>query len=306
MGRMTRRTPSVRINVATGAVVERPDTVAVEEPLEIRVDGRTVVSTMRLPGDDVDLAVGWLLAEGLIHDPDEIRHALHCTDSGPDGQPTFNVIELTRRDPSIELDLSGRRVFAMSSACGVCGSATIDTLADRGLQNLRGLGPAVSPQVLASLPDRLRGEQSIFDRTGGVHAVGLFEADGSPVVVREDVGRHNACDKALGWAARERGFPLHDLVLMLSGRASYELLQKAWVAGVTTVAAVSAPSSLAVELAERAGITLVGFVRPPTMVVYNGAERLQDKPSHADRAGGGEPGQGDEIQPRPRTRNENP
>lgn len=247
-----------------------------EEPLEIRVDGDSVVSTMRTPGHDVDLALGLLLAEGLIASADEVATAVHCNDTGPDGGPTFNVLDLTRRPGLPPLDLTGRRTFGMTSACGVCGSTTIDTL--RATRNLADLTPAaaqIDAAVLITLPDQLRTQQAVFARTGGLHAAGLFDTSGTPIVVREDVGRHNACDKVIGWAARERGLPLHDTVLVLSGRTSFELTQKAWAAGIPIVAAVSAPSSLAVEVATTAGLTLVGFLRSPSFVCYAGQGRIR-------------------------------
>lgn len=270
------RVPAVRFDVAAGRVVERPDTLAVEEPLEIRVDGRSVVTTMRTPGEDVDLAIGLLLAEGLLRTADEVRTAVHCNDTDEAGRPTFNVLDLTRQPGLPALDLEGRRTFGISSACGVCGATAIDALrASRPLADLHDVPLAVDPDVLVKLPERLRVEQAVFSRTGGLHAAGLFTADGEPLVVREDVGRHNACDKVVGWGAREIGLPLHDAILVLSGRASFELTQKAWSAGIAVVAAVSAPSSLAVEVATAAGQTLVGFLRDPSFVCYAGAHRIR-------------------------------
>lgn len=273
MGNRTRRTPTVRVDIDARRVTSRPDTLAVEEPLEIRVDDLTVVSTMRTPGDDIELATGWLLAERLIASPDEIRIALHCTDLGPDGSPTFNVLDLHRHSGLPALDLTGRRTFAINSACGVCGSATIDTLRERGHRPVAP-GPQIAADTIAGLPSRLRAGQQLFERTGGLHAAGLASPEGTLLAVREDVGRHNACDKVLGWAARELGWPLTARVLVLSGRASFELVQKAWAAGVPIIVAVSAPSSLAVEVAEAAGITLVGFTRSPRFVVYTHPERV--------------------------------
>jgi FdhD protein len=274
MGRSSTRTPVVRWDVRTGARTARPDTLAVEEPLEIRVEGRPVVTTMRTPGDDVDLALGLLLAEGLLARPDDVASGRHCTDVGEDGRPTFNVLELRLRPGVVLPDLEGRRTFGMTSACGVCGSASIDAVRARTGADLSGDDVRVDAAVLAGLPDRLREAQRVFERTGGLHAAGLATADGDLLAVREDVGRHNAVDKVLGWAARERGWPLRGHVLVVSGRASFELAQKAWVAGVPVLAAVSAPSSLAVELARAAGMTLLGFVRGTTMNGYAGTERV--------------------------------
>jgi len=258
----------------THRMTSRPDTLAVEEPLEIRVNGESVVATMRTPGDDLDLAFGLLLAEGLVQSPDDIATGVHCADTGPDGRPTFNVLELTLSPGTALKDVAGRRTFGMTSACGVCGSSSIDAVRDRAAAELSGDRTTVRADVLVRLPDALRKGQSAFQRTGGLHAAGLFTVDGELVALREDVGRHNAADKVLGHAAREIGWPLTGHVLMLSGRASFELAQKAWMAGVPVLAAVSAPSSLAVELAEQAGMTLVGFLRPPSLNIYTCEQRV--------------------------------
>jgi len=259
--------------------VRRPDALAVEEPLELRVGGQPVVTTMRTPGHDVDLALGWLLAEGLLAHVDDVAAAVHCTDTGADGAPTFNVLELTLRPGVAPPDLTGRRTFGVTSACGVCGSTSIDAVLDRVGTDLSSDPVRVDPGTLAAMPGTLREAQAAFERTGGLHAAGLFTAAGDLVVAREDVGRHNAADKVLGWAARDLGLPLRGHVLVLSGRASFELVQKAWAGGVPVVAAVSAPSSLAVETAARAGITLAGFVRPPTLSVYTHPERIASSTS---------------------------
>jgi FdhD protein len=256
------------------AVVSRPDTLAVEEPLEIRVGKQAVVVTMRTPGDDLDLALGFLLTEGLLASAADVATGMHCTDVGEDGQPTFNVLELTLHAQVPAPDLTGRRSFGMTSACGVCGSASIDAVQARAGADLSDDDTTVRADVLATLPARMLGVQSTFARTGGLHGAGLFTADGDLLAVREDVGRHNAVDKVLGWAAREMTWPLTGHVLVVSGRASFELTQKAWMAGLPVLAAVSAPSSLAVELADRAGLTLVGFLRPPTMNVYTSPTRV--------------------------------
>lgn len=274
MGRVSRRTPVTRWDTAARQSTRRPDAVAVEEPLEIRVDGSPVTVTMRTPGHDVDLALGFLLGEGLIADVDDVRTAVHCNDVGTDGRPTFNVLEVTLREGVPAPDLTGRRNFGMTSACGVCGSASIDAVRARTGADLSPDRTQVEAEVLVDLPRRLREAQPVFDRTGGLHAAGLFTAQGTLLAVREDVGRHNATDKLLGTAARERGWPLTGTVLVLSGRTSFELVQKAWAAGVPLVAAVSAPSSLAVELAQEAGLTLVGFVRPPHLNCYSHPERI--------------------------------
>ena len=274
MGRVTMRVPTTRWDLGSGVSVTRPDTVAVEEPLEVRVNGRLVMSTMRTPGDDLELAVGWLLAEGALGSVEDIAHGMHCTDLGPDGSPTFNVLELRLR-PGVELALPAERPpHTMTSACGVCGTSTIDAILERGGPDLSGDETRCSPEVLVTLPEKLRQAQTVFEKTGGLHAAGLFSVDGELLVAREDVGRHNAADKVLGWAARHRPGPLTGLVLQLSGRSSFALVQKAWMAGVPVVSAVSAPSSLAVQVAQRAGMTLAGFVRDPRLTVYSRPDRL--------------------------------
>jgi len=278
MGRVTSRTPVVRLDLSartgSGRVVRRPDTLAAEEPMEVRVGGEPVVVTMRTPGDDLDLAIGFLLTEGLIASADDVLTAMHCTDLGEDGQPTFNVVEVALRPGVPAPDLEGRRTFGMTSACGVCGSASIDAVRRRSAFDVTGDDVRVDAALLLSLPERLRSAQKVFDRTGGLHAAGLFTATGELLALAEDVGRHNAVDKVLGRAARDLGWPLRGTVLQVSGRASFELAQKAWSAGVPVLSAVSAPSSLAVELCAEAGLTLAGFVRDPRMNLYTHPERV--------------------------------
>ena len=276
MGRVTTRTPSVRVEVTGDSVsaTRRPDTVTAEEPLEIRVAGRALAVTMRTPGDDFDLALGFLLTEGIIARADDVTTLMHCQDEGEDGRPTYNVVDVALR-PGVPLpDPSLERSFYTTSSCGVCGKASIDAVRLRSAFDVRADTTALTSQLLVSLPDALRAHQKVFDRTGGLHAAGLFTAAGELLAVREDVGRHNAVDKLVGWAGREQRLPLTGCVLMVSGRASFELTQKALMAGIPCLAAVSAPSSLAVELATESGMTLAGFVRPPRMTVYAGAERL--------------------------------
>ncbi len=290
MGTASTRAPTTRWDLHTGRVLRRPDALAVEEPFEIRVGGDPVVVTMRTPGDDLDLAMGFLLTEGLLGAVGDVRAAVHCTDVGEDGRPTFNVMEVSLAPGVTAPDLEGRRTFGMTSACGVCGSASIDAVRARGGADLTQDPVAVDASLLASLPGRLRDAQRVFDRTGGLHAAGLFRVvdsgrEAELLVVREDVGRHNAVDKVLGWAAREQGWPLRGTVLVVSGRASFELAQKAWAAGVPVLAAVSAPSSLAVELATEAGMTLVGFVRGRTMNGYAHPERIAFSTSEVSVSG---------------------
>ncbi len=250
------------------SVSRRVDTLAVEEPLEIRLGDQPFTITMRTPGHDLELALGFLLAEGVIASPDDVRSARHCPDAAldPDGNPTHNVVEVQLAD-HVPVPSRGL-VRRVSSACGVCGAESIDEVTARCRSDLHADRTRVPPAVLAALPDKLRGRQRSFDRTGGVHAAGLFTASGDLLCLREDVGRHNALDKVIGWALTSGRIPLRGTVVQVSGRASFELVQKAAAAGVPILAAVSAPSSLAVELAESTGMTLVGFSRGTSLNVY--------------------------------------
>ena len=273
---MTRRAPALRYEVTADVqprVVRRPDTLAVEEPMEIRVDGSPLTVTMRTPGDDFDLTLGFLHSEGLIASADDVARLMHCLDTDDDGSPTYNVVDVTLRD-GISLPDNAERAFLTTSSCGVCGTASIDALQTTSRYAVADDSVNIDPAVLCSLPGRMRSTQKGFDRTGGMHAAGLFTAEGELLVVREDVGRHNAVDKVVGWALRENRVPLVGHVLVVSSRASFELAQKANAAGIPVLAAVSAASSLAVDLAERVGLTLAGFVRPPHLTVYAGEHRL--------------------------------
>jgi FdhD protein len=276
MGRVTARVPSVRIELTDEGPrsTSRPDTLTVEEPLEIRVQGRALSVTMRTPGDDFDLTLGFLITEGLIGAADDVATLMHCQDLGADGSPTYNVVDVVLAQGVPAPDVSAERNFYTTSSCGVCGKASIDAVRVKSPYDVHGSLPHLDPAVLGLLPDALRETQKVFDRTGGLHAAGLFTAAGELLASREDVGRHNAVDKLVGWAAREGRLPLSETVLMVSGRASFELTQKAAMAGIPVLAAVSAPSHLAVELAAESGQTLVGFLRPPRMTVYAGAGRL--------------------------------
>jgi FdhD protein len=250
----------------------RPDTIAAEEPLEVRVDRRPLAVTMRTPGHDLDLAIGFLLTEGVIRSADDVRTAQLC--AGDQEPNTYNVVEVTLR-PGVPAPLADpSRNFYTTSSCGVCGKASIDAVRTRSVFPVAADPAAVTPATLTGLPGTLRKAQRAFDTTGGLHAAGLFTVDGALVVVREDVGRHNAVDKVVGWAVRERRLPLSGHVLLVSGRASFELTQKASMAGIPVLAAVSAPSTLAVELAEEVGLTLVGFLRGSTMNVYSRPDRV--------------------------------
>jgi FdhD protein len=279
MGRATDRRSVHRIDLAAGRrVVRRPDNLAVEEPLEIRVGPggpgrrRPLAVTMRTPGDDLDLAIGFLLTEGLIRSTDDVHTAQLC--AGAETPNTYNVVDVVLAPGVPEPATDPARNFYTTSSCGVCGKASIDAVRTRSAHRVDGDPLTVPADVLTALPDALRSAQRGFDRTGGLHAAGLFTATGELVVLREDVGRHNAVDKVVGWAVREHRLPLAGHVLVVSGRASFELTQKAWMAGIPLLAAVSAPSSLAVDLAAEAGMTLVGFLRGDTMNVYTGEHRV--------------------------------
>lgn len=273
MARTTTRRPVVKIDLAeAGSTRRRPDDLAAEEPLEIRVRKRPLAVTMRTPGHDLDLAMGFLLSEGIIGASGDVVTAQLC--AGTDTPNTYNVVDVVLGDDVPPPETDPTRNFYTTSSCGVCGKASIDAVRTRSRFGVAGDPLAVPAGVLAELPDRLRAAQRTFDRTGGLHAAGLFTADGSLVVLREDVGRHNAVDKVIGWAVREGRLPLAGHLLLVSGRASFELTQKAWMAGIPLLAAVSAPSTLAAELAEEAGMTLVGFLRGPTMNVYTAPQRV--------------------------------
>ncbi|MFC9997055.1 formate dehydrogenase accessory sulfurtransferase FdhD [Nocardia sp. NPDC127526] len=268
MSRVTARRPTLRIS-PTGTV-RRPDTLAVEEPLEIRTRGESLAVTMRTPGADIDLVHGFLFSEGIITSAEDIVTARYCAGTDENGQNTYNVLDVQLRNP---VPVTPRN-FLTNSSCGLCGKTALDEVRTRTRYPLPEGVPLLEVDTLAKLPDELRSRQQVFDATGGLHAAGLFTVDGAALAVREDVGRHNAVDKVIGWALREGRLPAHDLVLMVSGRASFELVQKAVMAGVPVLGAVSAPSSLAVDLAADSGLTLVGFLRGASMNVYSSAERL--------------------------------
>jgi FdhD protein len=251
-----------------GRAVELPDRLVTEEPMEIRAGDQTVTVTMRTPGHDFELAVGFLLSEGVITGRDDVRQVKYC--ELPDGaEQQFNVVTVALAR-AVEVR---PRLTTTTASCGICGTASLDELSARCPVVPSG-GPRLARSVLVSLPDRLREAQGLFDKTGGLHAAGLFDFDGTLLCVREDVGRHNALDKVVGWAVLEGLLPLSERVLVVSGRVSYELVQKAAVAGVPVLAAVSAPSSLAVHTAERLGVCVAGFVRPPRANIYAHAERI--------------------------------
>jgi FdhD protein len=262
----TARRRVLRVPVG-GTAEHRADLLAVEEPLEIRVDDEPLTVTMRTPGDDIDLAAGFLYTEGLLVSLDQVLQIRMCD---------VNVAAVTVKPGQVPVAarVAANRNFLTTSACGVCGKDSIEAIRVRSAFDVAADPVRVSPAVLAALPDRLRDAQRVFSRTGGLHAAGLFTADGTLLVLREDVGRHNAVDKVAGWALRSGLLPLTGHILLVSGRASFELAQKAIMIGVPVLAAVSAPSSLAASLAEEVGLTLVGFLRAGTMNVYAGAQRV--------------------------------
>jgi FdhD protein len=282
MGRVTQRR-KVHKYVLDGSpnalefpVRHREDVLAVEEPLEIRIGTLSFSVTMRTPGDDFDLVAGFLVSEGVVWEPEQLVSLRFCAGEDENGVQTFNVVEAQLR-PDVRIPETGRNVYT-SSSCGICGTDSIDAVHKSSHYSPAADRMTLPAETLASLPGRLREAQAVFDVTGGVHAAGLFrvkdDGDVELLCLREDVGRHNAVDKVVGWALRERLLPLSGLVLQVSGRASFELVQKAALAGIPVLAAVSAPSSLAVELAEASGITLAGFSRGTSLNVYAGHQRI--------------------------------
>ena len=267
-------------HLTVDGAVTRPETLVVEEPLEIRVNGAAVTVTMRTPGSDIELAQGFLLTEGVISDREDVLTIRYCGGRGPDGPDvhdganTYNVLDVTLA-PGVKLpDVDITRNFYTTSSCGVCGKASLDAVRVMGRFS-PGEDPAtVAAATLRAMPGQLRTAQKGFARTGGLHAAALFDADGTMLVVREDIGRHNAVDKVIGWSLEHGRIPLTSSVLLVSGRASFELTQKAVLAGIPVLAAVSAPSSLAASLAEESGLTLVAFLRGDSMNVYTRADRI--------------------------------
>jgi FdhD protein len=271
--------PSQRTQVsefADGAIRVREDQLVTEEPLEIRLGwpgsaARRVVVTMRTPGADFELAAGFLSGEGLIAGSGHLSSVRYCLDPSLGLEQQYNVVTVTLEQPPLS-DLVPR-YSAMSAACGVCGKQSLDDLATAGLKPVEG-SARFSPRMLAALPDQLREQQAVFGRTGGLHAAAIHTADGQLVVAREDVGRHNAVDKAVGHGLLTGRGPLADHLLCVSGRVGFEIVQKAVAARLAAIVAVGAPSSLAVQTAERFGVTLAGFVRAGRFVVYTGAHRV--------------------------------
>jgi len=277
----SRRTSKTKTRVRVvedGGMRVRPDALATEEPMEIRLlagpTKQTVAVTMRTPGADFELAAGFLYGEGIVTSPDDILKISYCVDPDIDAEQQYNIVNVELRDGR-EFDLRPlERHFYTTSACGVCGKASLEQLELRGCPVISP-GPEVSAETIYSLPETLREAQGLFDATGGLHAAALFDGEGELLALREDVGRHNATDKLAGWALLEGRLPLSEHVVLVSGRSSFEIMQKCLTAGVPIVCAISAPSSLAVDVAREYGMTLVGFLRGGRFNVYAGADRIE-------------------------------
>ncbi|HEY1014178.1 MAG TPA: formate dehydrogenase accessory sulfurtransferase FdhD [Herpetosiphonaceae bacterium] len=282
---MSRRQGAARTRIWTveeDAIRVRRDELAVEEPLEIRLraggERRSLAVTMRTPGNDVELALGFLYAEGVIAGLAEVERVAYCLDEA-DGEQRYNIVNVDLRGGALPEIAALERHFTVSSACGVCGKASLEGLELRR-GPLPGAGPAVRPALIRQLPGLLRERQGMFDATGGLHAAALFSSAGELLALREDVGRHNALDKLIGWALTQGLLPLSESIVLVSGRASFELLQKCLMAGAPILCAISAPSSLAVDLARRFNLTLVGFLREARFNVYAGPGRVLAEPQH--------------------------
>jgi FdhD protein len=266
---------SIAVDVWKLGTGQLKDRVATEEPLEIRLDGHALAITLRTPGDDEELAAGFVLTEGLVAGPDDIARIVVVEDVPPSARGNVVDVQLV---PGMNGTAAARqsklnhRPSFITSACGVCGRGTIDAVARRAAPLPP--GPAIAASCISGFPDRLRQAQAVFAETGGLHAAGLFDVDGNLLATREDVGRHNAVDKIVGFGALRRALPFATRALLVSGRAGFEIILKAWMAGIPIVASVSAPSQLAVQLAEEADMTLIGFVRGSTFTVYHGRDRV--------------------------------
>jgi FdhD protein len=254
----------------------RTDQLATEEPLEIRLVApkRTLAITMRTPGADFELAAGFLYSEGVIRQRQDIQNIRYCVDPDVDGEQRYNIVNVSLQD-ELNPDLQPlERHFYISSACGVCGKASLEVLKLRGCPVISD-SLTISPEVICTLPEKLRSHQAIFSSTGGLHAAALFDSSGNLLLLKEDIGRHNAVDKLIGTALLSGELPWRDRILLVSGRSSYEILQKALMASVPIVCSVSAPSSLAVSLAKEFNITLIGFLRGDRFNVYTGWQRIR-------------------------------
>ena len=256
-----------------GRVRKVQDSLAAEEPLEIRIGGVPLTVTMRTPGNDLELAAGFLLTEGIIESPEQIAG---LRTKAPENGLKSNVVEVELKDSDWNSEDLQRNFYAASS-CGICGKASINAIRVRGLRQLDS-GFRIDPEMLCRLPEALRSEQEVFSRTGGLHAAALFDGEGRLMALREDIGRHNTVDKIVGWAVLEKRLPLSQHVMLVSGRGGFEIVQKALAAGIPILASVSAPSSLAVKLARELGLTLVGFLRGRRFVIYSGEYRCVAAP----------------------------
>ncbi len=283
--RAKNKTPVQVVRVTKESVTTRRDYLATEEPLELRLIAgkpgqtdkhrQTLAITMRTPGNDFELAAGFLLSEGIVSSREDIKRISYCVDKELSEEQRYNVVNvLLTANELPELERLERH-FTISSSCGVCGKASLEALENRNIQKIES-SLQVSSELLYNLPNTLRKSQGLFDVTGGLHAVALFDAEGNLLALREDVGRHNAMDKLLGWALLENLLPLSNHIVLVSGRASFELAQKALVANIPIFCAVSAPSSLAVDLAKRFEMTLIGFLREERFNIYCGSERVSD------------------------------
>lgn len=274
MSRIISRPKVTRVSVGSERRV-MVDSVAAEEPLEIRVGGRRLAVTMRTPGDDFLLAVGFLLSEGIITSKDDVVTARYCGGGPGAEENTYNIVDVTLGAHVPPLDAALERNVLTTSACGLCGKTSIDSVRTMSHYPVDADALVISEEGIVALPDRLREGQQVFEKTGGLHAAGLFDGTtGELLILKEDVGRHNAVDKVIGWALQEDRLPLTGHVLMVSSRSSFELAQKAVMAGIPVLASVSAPSSLAVELANESGLTLIGFLRGESFVIYSGDQRI--------------------------------
>lgn len=275
MSRINRRYAVTRVTRGTGAhegrffTDTRADTVTAEEPLEIRAGGKTLTTTMRTPGHDIELAHGWLYAEGLIKRAEDVTTARYCAGAiGPAGENAYNLLDIDLAATATPVSPDFIRLTPTTSACGVCGTQSISEILHKTHQAIEPV--ALDPELIMALPELLAAEQQQFKKTGGIHAAGAFDLDGNPIVVREDIGRHNAADKVIGHLLLDDALPAREIILVMSSRASFELVQKAAMAGFPALVAVSAASSLAVELAREAGIALAGFTRRDRFNLYAG------------------------------------
>jgi len=272
------RTVEAAVERLDGETTKRDyDRVVTEEPLELRLVAggatQTLAVTMRTPGNDFELAAGFALSEGIVRNREDLAGVSYCIDPAIDAEQRYNIVNIELGSAELPDAARFERHFTMNSSCGVCGRANLDALRDAGITPVAD-DVRVSRSVLYTLPERMREAQRVFATTGGLHAAALFRPDGTLVALREDIGRHNAVDKLTGWALFESAFPLHGSIMVVSGRASFEILQKAAVARIPVLLAVSAPSSLAVDLAQAFNITLAGFARGSRANVYNGLERI--------------------------------